>query len=64
MNNFVKKEGLNSFQQAKNIYLEPISFGLKGILTNTMKLQRHEAKKAYKTILQNLYKQGMLLQKK
>lgn len=41
MNNIAKKEGLKSFEMAKNIYLEPIGFLARGILTNTMKIQRH-----------------------
>lgn len=32
----------------------------KGILTSTMKIVRHEAKKAYKDVITQLYKQGML----
>ena len=43
-----KKSGLNTFEQAKNIYLESVSFADKKILTNTMKLQRFEAKTTYK----------------
>lgn len=43
-----KKSGLNTFEQAKNIYLESIPFADKKILTNTMKLQRFEAKTTYK----------------
>lgn len=35
-----KKSGLNTFEQAKNIYLESTPFMDKKILTNTMKLQR------------------------
>lgn len=32
----------------------------KGILTNTMKIQRHEARKFYKGAIEQLYKEGML----
>ena len=32
----------------------------KGIVTNTMKLQRHQAKKVYKDVIEQLYKEGML----
>lgn len=46
-----KKSGLNTFEQAKNIYLESIPFTDKKILTNTMKLQRFEAKTVYKQII-------------
>lgn len=48
MNNAGKKGGLKSFEMAKNIYIEPAGFQSKEILTNTMKVQRHEAKKVYK----------------
>ena len=43
-----KKSGLNTFEQAKNIYLESTPFMDKKILTNTMKLQRFQAKTVYK----------------
>lgn len=43
-----KEAGLAGFEQAKNIFLDPQSFVERGIVTNTMKIQRHEAKKAYK----------------
>jgi long-subunit acyl-CoA synthetase (AMP-forming) len=33
---------------------------VRGILTNTMKIQRHEAKKYYKPQVEALYKEGML----
>lgn len=33
---------------------------VRGILTNTMKIQRHEAKKYYKGQVEQLYKEGML----
>jgi hypothetical protein len=36
-----------SFEQAKNIYLDPESFVTKGIVSSTMKLQRFAAKKYY-----------------
>lgn len=29
-------------------------------MTNTMKIQRHEAKKVYRGIIDELYKEGML----
>jgi long-subunit acyl-CoA synthetase (AMP-forming) len=32
----------------------------KGILTNTMKIQRHLAKNLYKEVVTSLYKEGML----
>jgi len=48
LNKVGKEAGLAGFEQAKNIYLDHQSFVEKGIVTNTMKIQRHEAKKAYK----------------
>lgn len=42
-----KKAGLQSFEQAKNVFLESVPFMSKGILTNTMKVQRHEGRKVY-----------------
>jgi len=44
MNKVAKNEGLKGFEMARNIYLEPIGFMMRGILTNTMKIQRYEAK--------------------
>lgn len=59
-----KEAGLQSFEQAKNIYLESQPFMTKGIMTNTMKIQRHEAKKVYRPIIDELYKEGMLKMEK
>jgi len=64
MNNIGKKEGLKSFEMAKNIYLEPIGFLARGILTNTMKIQRHEAKLSFADDIKSLYSEGMLKKKK
>lgn len=47
LNAIGKKGGLQGFEQAKNIVLDPNGFMLKGILTNTMKIQRHEGRKVY-----------------
>jgi long-chain acyl-CoA synthetase len=55
-----KEAGLMSFEQAKNIHLEIDSFQTLGIVTNTMKIQRHEAKKHFKEVIDQLYKEGML----
>ena len=55
-----KESGLQSFEQAKNVYVEETSFQMRGIVTNTMKIQRHEAKKAYKEEVDKMYKEGML----
>lgn len=55
MNNISKAEGLKSFEQAKNIHMEPAGFMMKGILTNTMKIQRHEAKLVYADEIKAMY---------
>ena len=55
-----KKNGLHSFEQAKNVYLEPEPFLNKGILTNTMKLQRFAAKKLYEKDIARMYDEGPL----
>jgi long-chain acyl-CoA synthetase len=57
---FGKKSGLNTFEQAKNIYLESSLFIEKKILTSTMKLQRYEAKTVYKQVIEKLYQEGEL----
>ena len=60
MNGVGKREGLNGYELAKNIHLEPNGFLSKGILTNTMKLVRYDARKVYKTQIENMYKEGEL----
>lgn len=60
MNTVGKQKGLKSFEQAKNIYLEPKSFQEKEIVTNTMKIQRHEAKNVFAQELKSMYTEGML----
>ncbi len=60
LNNTGKEGGLKGFEQARNIYLEPLPFLAKGILTNTMKIQRHEAKKLYKDAITKLYEEKEL----
>ncbi len=60
LNKIGKEAGLASFEQAKNIFLDPLPFLSKGIMTNTMKIQRHEAKKVYRGVIDELYKEGML----
>ena len=49
LNEVGKREGLHGFELAQNIWLEPLPFVEKGILTNTMKLIRFEARQAYKS---------------
>jgi long-subunit acyl-CoA synthetase (AMP-forming) len=60
MNTVGRKEGLNGFELAKNIYLEPKGFLARGILTNTMKLIRFEARNVYKEQITALYQEGEL----
>jgi long-chain acyl-CoA synthetase len=48
---------LKGFEQARNIHLESSPFLNRGILTNTMKIQRHQAKKTYKDVIEKLYKE-------
>lgn len=60
MNAAGRKEGLHGFELAKNIYLEPKGFLAKGILTNTMKLIRFEARNVYKEQISALYQEGEL----
>lgn len=58
MNATGKNEKLNGFQLAKNIWLEPKGFQSKGILTNTMKLIRYEARKVYAEQISKMYQEG------
>ncbi|CAD8199883.1 unnamed protein product [Paramecium octaurelia] len=51
------KEQLNGYEQVKNIYLEAKPFQQVGILTDTLKMQRHVAKKHYQAIIQQLYEE-------
>lgn len=60
MDSVGKKNGLLSFEQAKNIYIDPEPFVNRNILTNTFKLQRFQAKKLYAPQIEALYKEGML----
>ena len=60
MNVVGKKKGLKGFEQARNIYLESKSFQQKEIVTNTMKIQRHEAKSVYADEIKGMYSEGML----
>jgi long-chain acyl-CoA synthetase len=64
LNDSAKKSGLMSFEQAKNIFVEVKPFALQGIVSSTMKLQRHEAKKFYKKEIDEMYREGMLGGKK
>jgi len=50
-----KEHKINSFELAKQLYLEPVSFGEKQLLTPTFKLVRHQAKEYYQKIIDELY---------
>lgn len=57
INKEVNKEGgLHSFEIPKKIKLNPLSFAARGLLTPTMKLQRHLAKKIFEDAINELYK--------
>lgn len=51
-----KNDGLFGFEQAKKIKLWHEPFQTVGIVTSTMKLQRHIAKQKFKSELEELYK--------
>lgn len=57
MNKTAKEAKLMSFEMVKTLYLEQDSFALKDLLTTTFKLKRHEAKKYYEKIIEDLYKE-------
>lgn len=54
-----KELKLNSFEQVKTIYLETVSFMERDILTPAFKIKRFEARKYYKDIIDQLYKEGL-----
>ena len=64
LNDAAKKSGLMGFEQAKNIFVEVKPFAAQGIVSTTMKLQRHEAKKFYKKEIDRMYSEGMIGGKK
>jgi long-chain acyl-CoA synthetase len=61
LNTLAKAEGLNSLEQAKNIYFELENFAARQIMTNTSKLIRYIARKYYKDIIEMMYKEGDIL---
>lgn len=63
-NDKAKKSGLMSFEQAKNIFVEVKPFAAQGLVSSTMKLQRHEAKKFYKKEIDAMYEEGIIGGKK
>ena len=55
MNSVAKREGLHGFEMGKNIFLDSKGFLARGILTNTMKLIRFEARLVYKEEIKRMY---------
>jgi long-subunit acyl-CoA synthetase (AMP-forming) len=53
---------LNGFEQAKNLRFESESFAARGVVSSTMKLQRFEARKYYKDLIEEMYSEGMLIE--
>ena len=56
-----KQSGLMSFEQAKNVWIEPEPFLSKGIVSSTMKLQRFAAKKYYAKEIESMYNEGQII---
>ncbi|XP_022652224.1 long-chain-fatty-acid--CoA ligase 1-like [Varroa destructor] len=55
-------QGLNELQQIQNIYLEAIPFSVaSGILTSTYKVKRNFARKKYAQTIDELYREGSLI---
>ena len=50
-----KKDGLKGFEIVKKIKLIPKPFAALGIVTSTMKLQRHQARKYFEKDIATLY---------
>lgn len=51
-----KREGLNSLQQVRDIYLHPEAFSIEtGLVTPTLKLKRHECRRYFKYQIERLY---------
>ena len=59
MNKTAKEAKLLGFEMVKNISLEKEGFAVKEILTTTFKLKRHEAKKYFENVIENLYKENI-----
>jgi long-chain acyl-CoA synthetase len=51
-------KGLNSLEIAKKIWLVPEPFASKELLTTTMKVKRHEARKAFEKEIKEMYATG------
>ena len=55
LDDYGKKNLLNSLERIKKIYLEKESFILKGLTTPTFKVIRAKCKTQYKEIIEKLY---------
>lgn len=54
-----KASKLYSFEQIKKLHLETASFGERELLTPAFKIKRHEAKKYYQALIDEMYKEGI-----
>ena len=55
MNKQAKFEKLMGFEMVRKLKLVADAFALKGLVTSTFKLKRHEAKKFYEAELKAMY---------
>jgi len=55
INDLGKAEKLLSFELAKKLHLEPVSFVNQDLMTPSFKLKRHDAKKRYQKVIDHLY---------
>jgi long-subunit acyl-CoA synthetase (AMP-forming) len=60
LNAHAKKKGLMGFEQAKNIFITVETFQEKAVVSTSLKLQRHEAKKVFADQINAMYQEGML----
>ena len=59
LNGIARNQGYHGFELAKNIRLTD-GFASKGILTNTMKLMRYEARNYFREQIDAMYEEGEL----
>lgn len=64
MNKKGKESKINSFELAKQLILEPVSFGVNNLLTPTFKVMRHQAKNFYQKEIDTLYATPLEVAKK
>ena len=58
LNKEARGKGLYGFELAKNVHLEPESFMVKGVLTNTLKIIRYDTRQYFKQQIEDMYKEG------